>query len=1011
MQGFDWFKLSKHGRGVLRCCCAIGAVLLAMPVQAQELEGALQIFRDRCIECHGKNVQESDLRLDHREGLLKGGDSGQAIKLGHSDESLIIARVQATDETRMPPSGPALTATEIETLRRFIDQDAPWDSGSLNDPRLDHWAWQGLKEHQIPVSEDSIETERTNPIDSFLASAMIEHGIKPVARANREVLIRRLSFDLLGIGPSVEEVDQFVEDPTVDAWERLVDRMLASPEYGERWARHWLDIAHYADTHGFERDQRRDHAWRYRDWVIDALNSDLGYDKFVEHQIAGDVLPNKDADTTIASSFLAVGPWDFVGQVETPSPAIKRLARADDLDDMIAQVMTSICGVTIHCARCHHHKLDPIRQEEYYALAAIFSGVKRGDRLVSEEEAKSIASKRKELKDRKLMVDQELLRLTHGLLLADIVGGGNGFGTGTVGFGLDPSTGAERKADDKKGFLNGVVANRLNATSNPWIDSVFVPDGGAMRQMKISQTGIVAKGIPPTGSKVWDAIRNGPVNSQFSTILDGVDCSPPGRSMLSLHANAGITFKVQRELLDKSFPLQAGRSNTFVFTGLVGYFGETPNKGADVYVLIDGEVKSKYLGLGREDGLKAIRLELPAGDSLLTLIATDSGNGISHDQICFIDASIAPLDHQGDSEETERTAQIAALRKESDSLGQQLDGLPQARQVYGVVAEKPAAIYRLHRGHTEDAREVVKPGTIACVGPELSRFASLDDQSTDAQRRIALAQWLCLPENPLPARVIVNRLWHHHFGKGLVATPSDFGLGGSMPSHPELLDWLAIELQRGQWSLKRIHRMILLSEAYQRTSNAGDNTAAVKDAGNRLVWRQNPRRLDAESLRDAMLTTSGWLDRKMRGPGYRDFEYQEEYAPVYEHRVLEAPEVFRRSIYRFVVRTTPHPFLTSLDCPNPATLTPTRNTTTTAIQSLATLNNALVLQQCDHFAARLQRELPDRPEEQARRALRLAFGRRPREDEVASAKQLIQEAGLFQLCRILLNTNEFIYVD
>jgi hypothetical protein len=297
------------------------------------------------------------------------------------------------------------------------------------------------------------------------------------------------------------------------------------------------------------------------------------------------------------------------------------------------------------------------------------------------------------------------------------------------------------------------------------------------------------------------------------------------------------------------------------------------------------------------------------------------------------------------------------------------------------------------------------------VGPELSRFASLDDQSTDAQRRIALAQWLCLPENPLPARVIVNRLWHHHFGKGLVATPSDFGLGGSMPSHPELLDWLAFELQRGQWSLKRIHRMILLSEAYQRTSNAGDNPAAVNDAGNRLVWRQNPRRLDAESLRDAMLTASGWLDRKMRGPGYRDFDYQEEYAPVYEHRVLEAPEVFRRSIYRFVVRTTPHPFLTSLDCPNPATLTPTRNTTTTAIQSLATLNNALVLQQCDHFAARLQRELPDRPEEQARRALRLAFGRRPREDEVASAKQLIQEAGLFQLCRILLNTNEFIYVD
>jgi hypothetical protein len=297
------------------------------------------------------------------------------------------------------------------------------------------------------------------------------------------------------------------------------------------------------------------------------------------------------------------------------------------------------------------------------------------------------------------------------------------------------------------------------------------------------------------------------------------------------------------------------------------------------------------------------------------------------------------------------------------------------------------------------------------VGPSLASIATLDSQSTDAQRRIALAQWLTSADNPLPPRVMVNRLWHHHFGKGLVATPSDFGLGGAMPSHPELLDWLALELQHSQGSLKRLHRMILLSDAYQRLSFGPENPASGLDAGNRFLWRQNPRRLDAESLRDAILTVSDAMVATMHGPGYRDFEYKEEYAPVYRHLALDTPEVFRRSIYRFVVRTTPHPFLTSLDCPNPATLTPVRNTTTTAIQSLATLNNAFVLQQSDRFAARLKYEVGDNAQAQAERAIRIAFARRPTQEQIQSATQLIQDAGLFHLCRILLNTNEFVYVD
>jgi len=1018
---FNLANLSRIGCHSLRALTLGIASLACLDVMAQQLNSnqdssdlgrqAREIFRDRCIECHRQEVHEGGLRLDRREGLVAGGESGKVIELGRSQNSLLLERVTAKDDTRMPPNGPALNDQQIDTLRRFIDAQAPWGEESLRDPRLDHWAWQAMHKSVVPTNTESNALDGS-PIDRFLSTAMSAHRIEPLQRATREALIRRLSYDLLGVPPAPEDVDEFSADTNPDAWERLVDRMLASPQYGERWARHWLDIAHYADTHGFERDQRRDHAWRYRDWVIDALNADLPYDQFLKQQIAGDVLQDDDSESTIASSFLAVGPWDFVGQVETPSPVIKRLARADDLDDIVAQVMTSTCGITIHCARCHNHKLDPIRQEEYYAIAAIFSGVKRGDRLVSNGEAQAIESKRKELRGHKLEIDQELHRLRNGILLADIVGGGNGLGTGTLGNGIDASTGKERNANEKKGFLDGVIANRLNTTNNPWIDSVFVPNGGDSSPLKISQSGIAAQGIPATDSKAWDAIRNGPVNSQFSTKLGQIDYAPPDHSMLSLHANAGITFRLQRDLLLKGSSAEdlpsTAQETKWVFNAMVGYFGQTPTQGADVYVLVDGELIYKYIGLGREDGLQTIRHELPRGDSLLTLIATDGGNGIGHDQVCFIDASIAPLDR---SESEEKSRRIELLAKDSESLRKELAGVPDARRVYGIVAEAPAEIRRLHRGNTEDARELVLPGTVSCVGPSPPWMAELDGQSTDAQRRMAFAHWLGSADNPLPARVMVNRLWHHHFGKGIVSTPSDFGLGGALPSHPELLDWLAAELQVGDWSIKRLHRMILLSDAYQRASNAAEHSAAAEDSGNRFLWRQSPRRLDAESLRDAILSVSDSLDRTVHGPGYRDFEYKEEYAPVYQHRVLDVPEVFRRSIYRFVVRTTPHPFLTSLDCPNPATLTPVRNTTTTAIQSLATLNNAFVLQQSDRFANRLQREAGDRAEAQAERAIRLAFGRRPTQQEIANASRLIQDAGLFQLCRILFNTNEFVYVD
>jgi Protein of unknown function (DUF1549)/Protein of unknown function (DUF1553)/Planctomycete cytochrome C/NPCBM/NEW2 domain len=979
-----------------------------------EIERAARtLLRDRCIECHGETTQEGGLRLDHKDALVAGGDSGKAIQLGQSSESMLISRVSAKDDSRMPPNGSPLNSDQIETLKQFIDAQAPWTNAPLPDPKRDHWAWLPLSSPSPPPLNHT-PADESNPIDRFLNAQLANEGIIPVAKANREVLIRRLYFDLLGLPPTPDEVEQFLTDTSHDAWERLVDRTLASPHYGERWARHWLDISHYADTHGFERDQRRDNAWRYRDWVIDALNKDLPYNQFIRDQIAGDVLPDATPESTIASSFLAVGPWDFVGQVETPSPVIKRLARADDLDDMLAQVMTSICGVTLHCARCHDHKLDPIQQQEYYSLAAIFSGVKRGDRIVSAEESSAIEHQKSDLKNRKQSIDQELSQLTHGLSLADIVGGGDGSGNGVPGQGIDPNSGNALAPNEKRGFLADVVPNRLNQPKNPWVDAVFIPDGGALRQLAISQSGIQAADIPATDSKAWDAIRNGPVNSQFSTSLNNVDYAPPGFSMLSLHANAGITFHLPYDKLliaHKSAPQSANPSSeptSFTFTSQVGYFGQTPKNGADVFVLLDGQIVFKYLGLGRDDGPQSIRIDLTKQDAYLTLIATDAGNSIGHDQVCFMNPSIASIQQSQSKAITER---IAILREQSKQLQQELNQLPAPRRVYGVLTEPPTPIHRLHRGNAEDPREVVRPGVFSCVGPKLQELEQLDQHTPDAQRRLALATWLCSPGNPLPARVIANRLWHYHFGRGIVSTPSDFGLGGSLPSHPNLLDWLANQLIQSDWSIKRLHRLILLSEAYQRSSLGHENPAEAFDSANHFIWRQNPRRLDAESLRDTILFVSDAMVRNMHGPGYRDFDYQEEYAPVYKHRVFSTPDMFRRSIYRFVVRTTPHPFLTSLDCPNPATLTPVRNTTTTAIQALATLNNALILQQCSLFAQRLQREYPNNAELQSEQAICIALGRRATQVEIQSASQLIHDAGLPELCRVLFNTNEFIYVD
>lgn len=987
--------------------------LLSRAAFAEDIDFEKQIrplFQQHCINCHGPSQQKSGLRLDARSFALKGGDGGAVITAGKPQDSELLHRIQSRDaDLKMPPGDASLSAVELNLLTEWIRQGATWletdyDRDAAQDPRLNHWAWQPIAIPEVPeLSAPQTGTGRAfNEIDQFLLAKLDHSGLGFSEEADRRTLIRRLSFDLLGLPPSPEQVTAFVNDRDPQAYKKLIDTFLESPHYGERWARHWLDIAHYADTHGFERDQRRDNAWRYRDWVIRALNSDVPYDQFLRDQIAGDVLRPEDSDAVAATGFLAAGPWDFVGQAETPSPVLKRLARADDLDDMMTQVMTSTCAVTINCARCHDHKLDPISQREYYSLSSVFAGVKRGDRLLSVNEQNELAQKKRELENGLSAARRELAALRRdGWSLADIIGGGDGHGSGKPGHAVDPVRG--HATEEKRGFLEAAAVNSFVRSNVPFIDGVIIPDGGETDRVVISSTGIEARGVPDTGGRAWDAIRNGPVNSQFSTELGGVDFAKDNHSLLSLHANIAVTF-------DLSAMRKSGLPETVLLRSQVGYFGQTPKAAASVHVFLDGESVFERISIGRDDGLIDVVVPIPVSVQFLTLMVTDAGNDISHDQVCFADAQLESADVPKSDEQTMR---IAELSKTIGDLQKQIASLPEPARIYAAVTETPPMVQIHLRGNPEQPGEEVSPGSLSCLQQLPAAFG--DASLTDARRRIALAEWIVSAKNPLTRRTIVNRLWHYHFGTGLVDTPSDFGLGGSLPSHPELLDWLAARLLTEKWSLKSIHRLICQSAAYRQTAHPHDEfrvqRAHDQDSGNRWLWRQNPRRLDAESVRDAVLAASGTLNLQMYGPGFQDFEYKEEYAPVYTYITADKPELWRRSVYRFIVRTTPDQFMATLDCPNAANLTPARNITTTALQALALMNNDFMLRQSEYLAQRINSEASASTTDRVQRVFALCLGRQATKEEETASVRLIEQRGLAQLCRALLNSNEFVYID
>jgi hypothetical protein len=807
---------------------------------------------------------------------------------------------------------------------------------------VDHWAFKPMVRLAEPTVGES--THVHNSVDAFILARLSAENLNPSPEADRRTLIRRVSFDVTGLPPTPEEVDAFVADPDPAAYEKLVDRLLGSPRYGERWGRHWLDVVRFAESDGFEMNWSRAGAYHYRDWVIRAFNDDKPYDQFVREQIAGDAL---DADA--ATGFLVGGAWD---RVKSPDPVLTAQQRADELHDIVSTAGSAFLGLTVGCARCHDHKFDPISQVDYYRMTAVFAGVQHGERPLTTPQTRKYAAELASLKKRQSDVESRLAAYEP---IADV----------TLSAAQVPKerrrAGARitRNVDRFKPVRAKFIRFNVYETSDvePCIDELEIfTVGESPRNVALASAGAktTASGtIPNADIHKLEHLNDGRYGDE--------------RSWISSEIGKGW---VQVELPE------ATEIDRVVW-------------GRDRNLKYRDRLATKYT------------IEVAGAPGDWTLVAR------SDDRLpAQLDGDPESIFVVPDGSTSRSPGELAALLAERKAIktGLQKPGAQAAMGYCGTFLQPPAT-HRLSRGDPTQPKEPVTPGAIALVGASLELPADMPEQ----QRRVRLAEWITDPTNPLTARVMVNRVWHYHFGHGLVTTPSDFGNMGAKPTHPELLDWLATEFVNDGWRLKPLHRLICLSATYRQSSDARPD-ALERDAGGALFWRFPPKRLEAEAIRDSILAVSGKLDLSMGGPGFSAFKPNDNYVRIYDSKEQWTPAEFRRMVYATKIRSHQDAMFGAFDCPDGAQITPKRPTSTTPLQALNLLNGSFLLQQADCFAERLKADAGLDAGAEADRAFKLAFGRGAGSEERAAAVKLIAEHGLAAFCRAMLNANEFVYV-
>jgi hypothetical protein len=959
------------------------------------------ILARRCLDCHSGSDPKGKLDLAKKASALAGGESGAAIVPGKLDESALWEKVESDE---MPPKAPLLAA-EKAALRDWIAAGAPWGTDPIDPYQVttgrragrDWWSLQLVRRPQPPAVRRT-DWART-PIDSFVLQKLEANGLTPAREASKRSLIRRLSFDLTGLPPTPDEVDVFLDDSSPGAYERLVDRYLASPQYGVRWARWWLDLARYGESNGFEYDEFRPTAWRYRDWVVDSLNRDRPYDEFARLQLAGDILRPGDPGAVEATGFLVAGAYDTAGQNQI-SLAMKAVVRGDELEDAIGTVSQTFLGLTINCARCHDHKFDPVRQVEYYQIASALCGIRHGERNLSEIDPETIEL-RKQIKklEHQLTVISTLARnkvLNQRKQSQD--------STPTPWAAWDFTGGL----DDQFGSLDLVLQGGATLTPNGLAldgKTGFAVSPPLTRELK-------AKTL-----EVWVRLDNG---------------SQRGGGAISIQEPSGGTFDAIVFGEQEAGIGMAGSEGFRRYQSV----GGTPEKEAThrfVHVAItyatDGTIR--VFRDGRPFGTpykSSGPARFAAGDSQVVfglrhapaggnrMLAATIARARVYDRAlepAEVAASAASFDDPGSIAAAltpERRAERARIIKEVEKLRSLL--VARARKAYAVAPREDGAMYVQIRGNPNQRGQIVSAGGVAAVVAPGAAFGLAPD-APEARRREHLASWIASPRNPLFARVVVNRLWQAHFGTGLVETASDFGFNGGSPSHAELLDWLASELVAQRFGVKSMHRLIVTSATYRQSSRL-DARAHERDAGDRLLWRKAPTRLEAEMVRDAMLAVSGTLEPKLGGPSFRDQEIVKvPGTPAVLYAAVDPglPGLNRRTLYRAWARGGRSPLLDAFDCPDPSTTAPRRAVTTTPLQSLSLMNNALVLYLSDTWAARLAREAGPDAGRQVDRAFRLAFGRSAEPDEHVWADRVVRQFGAATVARAIYNSNEFLYLD
>jgi Protein of unknown function (DUF1553)/Protein of unknown function (DUF1549)/Planctomycete cytochrome C/Concanavalin A-like lectin/glucanases superfamily len=968
------------------------------------------ILASRCLDCHSGLELEGELDLSRYDSALQGGESGPAFVPGNSAESLLLERILADE---MPPKHP-LEAKEKQLLTEWIQAGAVWGSDPINPFRYsndhragyDWWALRPVKRPPVPTFE-FLSAMHQNPIDVFVTAKHKEKGLSESEEADRRTLIRRVSFDLLGLPPSSEEIDAFIRDESPVAYEQLVDRLLATPAYGERWTRHWLDVARFGESQGFERDKLRTNSWRYRDWLIDAFNDDLPYDEFVRLQLAGDVLYPDRATAKIATGFLVAGAYDEVGQSQL-SAAMKAIVRQDELEDLVSVVGQTFLGLTINCARCHDHKFDPVTQKEYYELTAALAGVRHGQR---EAVDKSLATSSTDAR-------QHLAARIHSI--------------------EDHIAAIERPVRDR---LLATRDTAIASTSPPqpiamwdfdenFNDSIGTLHGKPSGSARIENGGLVLDGSSFVATTTLDRDITEKTLEAWVVVSE---LQQRGGGAISLQQPSGATFDAIVFGERQPHRWLAG-SNGFVRTQDFGGAEETEASPQPVHIAIvyakDGTITGYRNGQPYGKSYKSSGLAtFKANDSQVIFGLRHSPPGGNRfltgtiDRARLYDRALSPIEVAASAGTTSHyvaEAELAAalsneqrllrshLRFEQEQLQSQYDRYDEST-VYAVTPRTPEPAHVLIRGNPGQKAEAVSAGGVdSLVGVDANFGLALD--ASDAERREKLAAWVTDRHNPLFARVAVNRLWHYHFGVGLVDTPNDFGFNGGRPTHPKLLDFLAHELVTNNWSMKSIHRLIVTSATYRQGSRF-DSVQSKIDAGNGFLWRKMPRRLEAETIRDTVLAISGELNPTMHGPGYHDFRTFTFNSQFYEMLDPVGATFNRRSLYRTWVRSGRNQFLDIFDCPDPSSKAPQRAVTTTPLQALSMLNNSFVLRMADRFAARIESKTATDAMSQSREAYRLAFGRIPSDRELRITTAFIEQRGLAPFCRAIFNSNEFLYVD